>query len=266
MSNALISATGLGIKAAGRWLIHDIDVSIEPGEVVTVIGPNGAGKTTMIRALLGLMKPDAGSIERQAGLTIGYVPQKLSIDPTLPLTVRRLMTLMRPASRAEVESALAETDVAHLIDRPVQALSGGETQRVLLARALVHKPKLLILDEPVQGVDYAGEAALYQLIGAQRDKLGCGILMVSHDLHVVMASTNRVVCLNGHICCSGQPREVNVHPEYHRLFGDRVREAYAVYQHAHDHHHDADGRPIAGQHHDGCDHGHEPSKQAAAGE
>lgn len=244
MSTTLISAKGLGIKAADRWLIHDIDLSIEPGEVVTVIGPNGAGKTTLVRGLLGLVKPDAGVVERQPGLTIGYVPQKLSIDPTLPLTVRRLMTLMRAADRASVEAALAETEVLHLIDRPVQALSGGETQRVLLARALLHKPKLLVLDEPVQGVDYAGEAALYQLIGSQREKLGCGILMVSHDLHVVMASTNRVVCLNRHICCSGQPREVKTHPEYHRLFGDRVREAYAVYHHAHDHHHDADGRVI----------------------
>ncbi|MEM6903461.1 MAG: metal ABC transporter ATP-binding protein [Pseudomonadota bacterium] len=238
MSDALIAASGLGVKAAGRWLIHDIDIGVEPGEVVTVIGPNGAGKTTMLRALLGLVKPDAGRIQRQPDLTIGYVPQKIAIDPTLPLTVRRLMTLIRPADTAMIEAVLAETEISHLIDRPVQALSGGETQRVLLARALLHRPKLLVLDEPVQGVDYAGEAALYELIGAQRQKLGCGILMVSHDLHVVMASTNRVVCLNSHICCSGPPLEVKANPEYHRLFGDRVREAYAVYQHAHDHQHD----------------------------
>ena len=253
---SLITATGLGIRAGKRWLIHDIDVSIAPGEVVTVIGPNGAGKTTLVRALIGLTTPDAGRITRRDKLTIGYVPQSLAIDATLPLTVRRLMTLLRPASLDMIRASLAETEVEHLLDQPVQTLSGGEFQRVLLARALMHRPDLLILDEPVQGVDYAGEAALYQLIGDTRQKLGCGVLMVSHDLHVVMRSTNRVLCLNGHICCSGAPREVTVHPEYRRMFGERAVDAYAVYEHAHDHHHTADGQVIDGHHHEGCNHDH----------
>jgi len=256
-SQALIAADGLGMRAAGRWILQGVSLRIAPGEIVTLIGPNGAGKTTLVRLLLGLLRPSAGSIERSSDLSIGYVPQRLHIDPTLPLNVRRLMTLIRPARSEAVMSALAETGVEHLAERAVTALSGGELQRVLLARALLHKPKLLVLDEPVQGVDYAGEAALYQLIGEQRDKLGCGILLVSHDLHVVMGATDRVICLNGHVCCSGAPREVSVHPEYRRMFGARAVDAYAVYEHAHDHHHDADGRVIAGEHHEHCDHHHD---------
>jgi ABC-type Mn/Zn transport systems, ATPase component len=261
--NTLIETKGLGVRAGRRWLIHEIDLAISPGEIVTVIGPNGAGKTTLVRALIGLVKPDAGVITKRNTLKLGYVPQKITIDPTLPLTVKRLMTLVRPASQDAIVASLEQTEVAHLLNQPLQTLSGGEMQRVILARALLHSPDLLILDEPVQGVDFAGQAALYRLIGETRDRLGCGILMVSHDLHVVLGSTNRVICLNGHVCCSGAPREVTLHPEYHRLFGDRAVDAYAVYQHHHDHHHTADGHVIAGQHHDGCNHDHAHQQRVA---
>lgn len=246
----LIHASGLGVRAGERWLLHDVDLTIGPGEIVTVVGPNGAGKTTLVRALLGLVDADRGSVARRDNLSIGYVPQRLAIDPTLPLTVRRLMTLTKRVSDGKIHEALALTGVTDRLDTPVRALSGGEFQRVLLARAIAAEPGLLVLDEPVQGVDYTGEAALYALIGDIRDRLGCGILMISHDLHIVMAATDRVMCLNHHVCCSGAPKEVAGHPEYRRLFGPDAG-AFAVYEHHHDHDHDLEGRVV-----DGGDHHH----------
>jgi zinc transport system ATP-binding protein len=240
----LIRATGLGIKRGGCWLIHDIDLSVSPGEIVTLIGPNGGGKTTVLRALLGLIEPNAGEVWRRPELTVGYLPQKLHIDTTLPLTVARLMTATHRHSRDEVIAALAQTGVDKHVDQPVQSLSGGELQRVLLARALLGRPELLVLDEPVQGVDYAGEATLYELIAGIRNQFACGVLLVSHDLHVVMAATDRVICLNHHVCCTGAPQEVTRDAEYRRLFGPRAVEAYALYQHAHDHDHDLAGEVV----------------------
>ena len=228
-----------------RKILTNANVKITQDSRAALIGANGAGKTTLVRALIGLTTPDAGRITRRDKLTIGYVPQSLAIDATLPLTVRRLMTLLRPASLDMIRASLAETEVEHLLDQPVQTLSGGEFQRVLLARALMHRPDLLILDEPVQGVDYAGEAALYQLIGDTRQKLGCGVLMVSHDLHLVMAATDEVICLNGHVCCSGHPDNVSVDPAYLQLFGGRAQPAIVPYTHHHDHAH--------------CDHDHHRS-------
>jgi len=256
--STLVTAKRLGIRRGGRWLVHDIDLSVNAGEIVTLIGPNGGGKTTVIRALLGLLQADAGSVELARDVSIGYVPQKMQIDRVLPLSVRRLMTMTGRHSQDDVRAALARTGVEKLVDRPVQQLSGGEFQRVLLARALLRTPDLLILDEPVQGVDYSGEAALYELIAEIRDSTGCGILMVSHDLHVVMAATDRVVCLNQHVCCTGVPSDVARHSEYRRLFGPRAVEAYAIYQHDHDHAHDlhGDAVPIDGHHHHDHDHHH----------
>jgi zinc transport system ATP-binding protein len=241
----LIQATGLGIKRGGRRLIHDVDLSVLPGEIVTLIGPNGGGKTTVLRALLGLIEPDVGEVRRRAGLTVGYVPQQVQIDTVLPLTVARLMTSTRRFPRPEVIAALAETGVERHVDHPVSSLSGGEFQRVLLARALLCRPDLLVLDEPVQGVDYAGEATLYKLITDVRHRFGCGVLLVSHDLHVVMAATDRVICLNHHVCCTGAPKEVTRDAEYRRLFGPRAVEAYAIYRHAHDHDHDLAGKVVS---------------------
>ncbi len=236
-ANTLIAGESLSLRHGAQTILHDVSVSVQAGEIVTLIGPNGAGKTTLLRILLGLVKPDAGTLRRREGLRIGYLPQRLPIDPVLPLTVARLMTLTVRRPRPAVEAALAETGVGHLIDAAVQTLSGGELQRVLLGRALLVDPDLLVLDEPVQGVDFAGEAALYELIGALRHRRGCGVLMVSHDLHVVMAAADRIICLNQHVCCAGTAETVGQHPEYIRMFGARAAEALAVYTHHHDHAH-----------------------------
>lgn len=245
---ALAMTRGLSVRYGGRTVLEDIDLRIAAGEIVTVIGPNGSGKTTLIRALLGLERPSAGRAGIGEGVTVGYVPQRFHIDPVLPLKVRRLMTLTRRAGRAEIEAALESVGVAHLVDADVASLSGGETQRVLLARSLLRKPDLLVLDEPAQGVDFAGEAALYELISTLREERGLGVLMVSHDLHVVMAATDRVLCLNGHICCHGVPADVSRHPEFLRLFGRQAASAVALYRHSHDHAHDIDGHVIEAGH------------------
>jgi zinc transport system ATP-binding protein len=252
----ILAAEGVGVRREGRWLLEDIDLAVEPGQAVTLIGPNGAGKTTLVKTLIGLVRADAGQVRRAPGLTVGYVPQRLEIDRVLPLTVARLMTATVRKSRRQVREALAETGTEGLIDAPVQTLSGGEFRRVLLARALLRDPQILVLDEPVQGVDFAGEAALYQLIADIRRRRGCAVLMVSHDLHVVMATTEKVVCLNRHVCCHGRPAEVSYHPEYLRLFGPKAR-AYAVYAHQHDHRHELTGEAIPLDTARACDHGHE---------
>ncbi len=239
--HSLVMGAGMGVRRAGRWLIRDVDLAVRPGEIVTLIGPNGGGKTTTAKAALGLVALDKGRLERAAGLRVGYVPQKLSLDPALPLTARRLMTLTGTYSKAEIDRALDEVGLAHMADAPVRNLSGGEFQRALLARALIRGPDLLVLDEPAQGVDISGEAALYDLIGRSRDRLGCGVLLVSHDLHIVMAATDTVICLNGHVCCHGAPETVSADAAYLGLFGDRTTPALAVYRHNHDHAHEPDG-------------------------
>jgi zinc transport system ATP-binding protein len=221
--------------AFGRRLVLDhVSLEVRPGEIVTVVGPNGAGKTTLLRILLGLQRPSAGRVWRAPSLRIGYLPQRLAIDETLPLTVRRLLALARPSGADAIEAALAEVGARPLAAQPVQALSGGELQRVLLARALLREPDLLVLDEPVQGVDVTGQSELYALIRRIRDRRGCGVLLVSHDLHLVMAASDEVVCLNHHVCCSGHPEAVTRHPAYRALFGDAI----AVYAHHHDHVHE----------------------------
>ncbi len=236
-----VRAENIGIRRAGRWLVRHVDLQVRRGEIVTLIGPNGSGKSTTVKLVLGLLKPDEGEVVLAPQLRIGYVPQSLVIDPDLPLTVRRLLKLTVPHSPGEVREALQSVGAENCLDRPLQKLSGGEFQRVLLARAILTRPQLLVLDEPVQGVDYAGEIALYELIASLRDRLQCGILLVSHDLHIVMAATDTVVCLNGHVCCSGSPRSVADDPEYRRLFGVRAADTLALYQHHHDHHHHDDG-------------------------
>lgn len=252
----LLEAAGLAVRLGGRDILRGVDLSLRRGEIVTVIGPNGGGKTTLLRAALGLIQLSAGSARIAEGATVGYVPQRFAVDRTLPMTVARLMRLTARPSRDAVHEALAETGAEHLIDASVHALSGGELQRVLLARALVRRPDILALDEPVQAVDYAGEAALYELIADIRDRRGCGVLMVSHDLHVVMAATDRVLCINGHVCCTGTPHEVSGNAEFRRLFGPQA-DVFAVYRHHHDHDHDLSGEPIADGHvHDHHHHHH----------
>lgn len=222
--------------------MRSVSLTLMPGEIMTLIGPNGAGKSTTAKLVLGVLKPDEGSTWRRPGLRIGYVPQRLAIDWTLPLSVRRFMDLTGRIDDETARRALGETEVGHLARAEMQTLSGGEFQRVLLARAIARQPELMVLDEPVQGVDYAGEAALYDLIRRIRDRHGCGILLISHNLHLVMAATDRVVCLNGHVCCSGTPGTVAASPEYRTLFGARASAGLAVYEHHHDHTHLPDGR------------------------
>ena len=243
-ADALVSARGLWLARAGRAVLQGVDIDLSAGEIVTVIGPNGAGKTTLVRVLLGLEAPDRGETRRRPGLVIGYVPQRFELDSAVPLTVARFVGLgLRRAGGEAILEALAEVGAGKLGDRQLAELSGGELQRVLLARALVRSPGLLVLDEPVRGVDYAGEAELYTLIGRLRSERGFGVLLVSHDLHVVMAQSDRVVCLNRHVCCSGVPESVAQHPEYVRLFGAQAARAFGLYQHHHDHRHDLAGEP-----------------------
>lgn len=242
--STLVSLSAAGLYRKGRWLVRGVDFSISRGEIVTLIGPNGSGKSTTAKMAIGVTRPDEGEVRRVAGLKVGYVPQKLSIDWTMPLTVDRLMTLTAPLRGREIDAALEATGIRHLARAEVQHLSGGEFQRALLARAIARKPDLLVLDEPVQGVDFAGEIALYDLIKTIRNATGCGILLISHDLHVVMAETDTVICLNGHVCCRGTPEAVSRSPEYLRLFGARAGQTLAIYSHHHDHTHLADGRVL----------------------
>ena len=241
-TQSLIALNDAGLFRSGKWLVRGVTMTVEPGEIVTLIGPNGSGKSTTARLALGVFKPDEGSATRRPGLKIGYVPQKLSIDWTLPLTVSRFMSLTGQIPRKAAEDAMAATETSHLASNEVRTLSGGEFQRVLLARAIARKPELLVLDEPVQGVDFKGEIALYELIKQIRDELHCGVILISHDLHVVMAATDRVICLNGHVCCSGTPTNVASSAEYKELFGSRATSGLAIYEHSHDHEHLPDGR------------------------
>lgn len=242
---SLITMQGAGVRRGSRVLVEGIDLTIKRGEIVTLIGPNGSGKSTTAKMATGVLKPSMGTVTRQPGLRIGYVPQKLSIDWTLPLTVERLMTLTGRFSRAEIEVALELVGARRLLGAAVQELSGGEFQRVLFARATIRQPDLLVLDEPVQGVDAAGEVALYELVRQIRDTSRAGILMISHDLHVVMAETDTVICLNGHVCCTGTPATVKRSPEYLKLFGPRAADTLAIYEHHHDHEHHDDGCVVA---------------------
>lgn len=254
----LVEARGLGVCRDSRWLIRNVDLAISPGEIVSLIGPNGSGKSTTAKVILGSIAADEGTVAARPSLRVGYVPQRLVVDWTLPLTVRRLLTLTGRFSRAQVDTALDEVGLAHLADAEAHHLSGGEFQRALLARAVIRRPDLLVLDEPVQGVDFAGEIELYELIRTIRDRYGCGVLLISHDLHIVMAQTDRVICLSGHVCCSGTPATVALHPEYRRLFGPRAADAVAIYRHHHDHAHLPDGQVVPLE-------GDKPAQDAAGG-
>lgn len=256
-SEVLVELVNAGIQRGGRWLVRGVDLTVRRGEIVTLIGPNGSGKSTTVKMALGVLQPDEGLLKSTPALRIGYVPQKVSVDWTLPLTVERLMTLTGAVSREKVTKAMQAAGIDHRAKSEVQTLSGGEFQRALLARALVREPDLLVLDEPVQGVDFSGEIAIYQLIREIRDRTGCGILLISHDLHVVMAETDTVICLNGHVCCRGAPAQVLQSPEYVRLFGARAADTLAIYRHQHDHTHLSDGtvRLADGSIVDHCGHG-----------
>lgn len=255
---SLISAENLVVRFGGTEALSGVSLAIEPGEIVTILGPNGSGKSTLLRALLGIVKPSAGRVTRAPGLRIGYVPQKLAVDRAMPMTARRFLSLPVAVGDAGAEAALARVGLEGLGGRQMSALSGGQFQRLMLARALLTRPQILILDEPTQGLDQPGEAGFYRLIEEVRRDTGAAVLMVSHDLHVVMAASDRVICLNHHICCEGAPRVVSSAPEYRALFGLGTQGALALYQHVHDHSHDHDGpdHDHHYDHHHGHDHHH----------
>jgi zinc transport system ATP-binding protein len=234
---SLISAENLSLSFGDRRVLESVSLAIEPGEIVTMVGPNGSGKSTLVKLLTGQIRPDAGAVRRKPGLRLGYVPQRLALDPSLPMTVDRFLNLPQRRDPEAIRRACAETGIEGLGDRQVSQLSGGQLQRTLLARALLTSPELLILDEPTQGLDQPGEAAFYLHLERLRDELGCAVFMVSHDLHVVMSASDRVICLNNHICCEGTPHVVSEAPEYRALFGHGTGGALALYQHEHDHHH-----------------------------
>lgn len=236
----LLETRQLSLQFGNKTVLHKIDLQLHAGKIVTLIGPNGAGKTSLVRTILGLQKPSAGQVVRARSLRIGYMPQKLHIDASLPLSVARFLAL-GGASKTEITRACQLTGIEPLINSGLQHLSGGEMQRVLLTRALARQPNLLVLDEPVQGVDLNGQLALYELISRIRDERGCGVLMVSHDLHLVMATTDEVLCLNQHVCCHGHPESVSNDPAYQALFGTRAADTLAVYTHHHDHRHNLHG-------------------------
>ncbi len=249
----LITLDKVNLRLQGRDIIQNVSLDLDENQITTLIGPNGSGKTTLTRLVLGLVKPNSGKIIRRPGLRIGYMPQKLQLEATMPLTVARFMQLPNKHARHTLEKALAEVKVEHLLDSPIQKLSGGETQRVMLARALLREPQLLVLDEPAQGVDITGQIELYQLITEIKKRHQCTVLMVSHDLHLVMASTDQVICLNHHVCCSGHPESVSTDPAFIALFGEQGADALALYSHHHNHQHDAHGTVIVDQ---PCQHEH----------
>jgi zinc transport system ATP-binding protein len=243
----LLRLADIRLHVGRAEILSHVDLTVAPGEIVTLIGPNGAGKTTLVRIALGLLRPDHGTVALRPGTRIGYMPQKFQLDETLPLTARRFLSLSPGAANGDIRRVAEETGIGHLLGHPLGALSGGEVQRTLLARALLRQPELLVLDEPVRGVDVGGQLELYDLIARLRRQRGCGVLMVSHDLHLVMAATDRVVCLNRHVCCAGKPEAVSSHPEYLALFGALPAERIAVYSHRHDHRHDLHGEVVEGR-------------------
>lgn len=245
---SLISTTDMSVGYGAKTVLKNVNFTISKGEIVTLIGPNGSGKSTLIRTLLGVIRPASGRVVRADNLSIGYVPQKLSIDGSLPMTVARFLSLPQRRAPADVAEITARVGAVGLSDRQMVSLSGGQFQRVLLARALLMRPDILVLDEPTQGLDQPGVASFYRLIEDIRGELGCAILLVSHDLHVVMSTSDRVICLNGHVCCEGSPQVVSEAPEYRALFGVGTGGALALYRHEHDHDHE-------GHDHEGHEHG-----------
>lgn len=238
MIKPLLLLDSICLVRNGRHILQDVNCHIDPGEIISLIGPNGAGKTSLLKVALGLLKADSGEVVRNADLRIGYMPQKLTVDRTFPLSVARFMRLTGRYPKQQLLQTLEDVGVGRLLDASLANLSGGELQRVLLGRALLRRPQLLVLDEPVQGVDVQGQVELFKLIGRLRDSYGCAVLMVSHDLHLVMAATDRVICLNQHVCCTGTPEAVQHDEQFLKLFGPEVLPHLAIYSHDPQHQHD----------------------------
>lgn len=252
-AQVVMAAKNIGYRISGKTILDAVTFELHSSEIITLIGPNGAGKTSLIRILLGLSKPTFGSVERQAQLRIGYVPQRIRIPEVMPLRVCDFLNVTAKYDMTTCQKILAEVNCDYLLYSPMQNISGGEMQRVLLARALLKRPQLLVLDEPASGMDIIGQQALYETIRTIRDTHNCGVLMVSHDLHLVMAATDRVICLNTHVCCTGHPDDVSEHPEYLRLFGHAI-DGLALYSHHHDHEHDLQGNIIVSEQCQSCEH------------
>ncbi len=240
-NQVLVELNKVSVSKQKKWLIKNVSLKVNRGEIITIIGPNGSGKTTTAKTALGIIKPDQGKVIKPDNITVSYVPQKLSIDWTLPLKVKHFMGLTNSIAKNTIQNALKVTGIDNLYNNELRTLSGGEFQRVMIARAIGRKPDLLILDEPLEGVDFNGETLLYNLIKKIRDQLNCGIILISHNLHMVMAATDYVICLNSHICCSGTPKSVTQNKEYISLFGPRAFEGKAFYTHEHSHAHKTDG-------------------------
>ena len=236
----LVKLENAGVYRSSKWLVRGISLEINQGQIVTLIGPNGSGKTTTAKMILNILNTDEGLVTGNAN-KMAYVPQKINIDWTMPLRVIDFMKITSSLNNTQITESLNMTGVDKLLYNQIHSLSGGEFQRVLIARAIAKKPDLLVLDEPVQGVDFNGEIALYNLIKEISVNLNCGILLISHDMHFVMSTTDHVICLNGHICCSGSPSNVVKNPEYIKLFGEHNSETLSYYQHQHDHSHNHDG-------------------------
>ncbi len=234
----LISLNSVTIGYDSKIVLRDVDLTVKRGEIITIVGPNGSGKTSMMRALIGALVPTTGSVSRSKSLRVGYVPQKLNVDHSFPITVRRFLSVPKRAKVEKISETAALVGIHDILDQQISTLSGGQFQRALLARAIIDTPALLLLDEPTQGLDQNGAARFYQLIAELKAKLDCAIVLVSHDLHVVMSASDRVICLNGHICCEGTPSVVSSAPEYRALFGTGTQGVLALYQHKHDHLHD----------------------------
>jgi len=237
-SNHLLSLKNIDVRHGERTVLRNVSLHVDAGEIVTIVGPNGSGKSTLLKAIIGALPLAGGTLTRGPKLRVGYVPQRVPISGTLPLTVRRFLDMPRRVSNAAAQDALARVGAADLADMQMAHLSGGQCQRALLARALLDDPTLLILDEATQGLDQPGSAQFYALIDTLRQESGCGVLMVSHELHVVMAASDRVICMNGHVCCQGAPEQVASAPAYRALFGSGTQGALALYRHDHNHSHE----------------------------
>jgi zinc transport system ATP-binding protein len=254
MNNDIVRLEHVNVSFGSKKVVQDVSLSLHTDCITTLIGPNGAGKTTLVKTVLGLIKPNSGAVWQKPGLVIGYVPQKLHIDSTFPLTVKRFLKISRILSDTAIEQAVNSVNIGNLLSSSIHTLSGGEMQRVLIARALLRDPQLLVLDEPVQGVDINGQIELYELISKLRKERGCGVLMISHDLHLVMSATDHVVCMNHHICCSGHPESITSDPSYISLFGASSAKTMALYAHSHNHAHNLHGDVMNTTDHQECKH------------
>ena len=243
-SKKIVEINQAGVIRQNKWIIKNISLEVNRGEILTLIGPNGSGKTTTAKLAAGIIKPDEGKVHSQKNIVLSYVPQNMKVDWTIPINVKHFMKLTNSIDNKNILKALNLVDIGHLIDEQIQTLSGGEFQRALIARAIARKPDLLILDEPLQGLDFTGEKLLYNLINKIKDEIKCGIILISHNLHMVMATTDQVICLNGHICCSGTPNIVLQSKEYTELFGPNKLDGLALYTHSHNHTHETDGTLI----------------------